>query len=333
MNAQGEQFVLNSSQKVWSMVLAAGDGTRLAALTTDAAGNAVPKQFCSLRGANSLLQGALGRGAHVAAPERVCTIVAEKHRRHWRPMLTGMAPDNIVVQPRNCGTANGILLALLSILNRDPLAHIVFLPADHYVQDEAALALGLERMVTQLQQEPGKLLLLGITPEEADPELGYIVPGERVAGGMHAVTRFVEKPPVERAQALLREGALWNSFIFAAQGATLLGLMRERLPEIVDAMETALARDGMQPGGMALRTLYERLPDVDFSRGIVQGAEQRLRVVGAAPCGWTDLGTPRRVVETLRRQRPAPAPWRRPIPIAPALVTLASQRALLQLAG
>ena len=297
------------------------------------AGNAVPKQFCSLRGANSLLQGALGRGAHVAAPERVCTIVAEKHRRHWRPMLTGMAHDNIVVQPRNCGTANGILLALLSILNRDPLAHIVFLPADDYVQDEAALALGLEQMVTQLQQEPGKLLLLGITPEEADPELGYIVPGERVAGGIHAVTRFVEKPPVERAQALLREGALWNSFIFAAQGATLLGLMRERLPEIVDAMETALARDGMQPGGMALRTLYERLPDVDFSRGIVQGAEQRLRVVGTAPCGWTDLGTPRRVVETLRRQRPAATPWRRPIPIAPALVTLASQRALLQLAG
>ena len=38
MNAQGEQFVLNSSQRVWSMVLAAGDGTRLAALTTDAGG-------------------------------------------------------------------------------------------------------------------------------------------------------------------------------------------------------------------------------------------------------------------------------------------------------
>ena len=322
-----------SNQKVWSMVLAAGDGTRLAALTTDAEGNAVPKQFCSLTGESSLLQDALGRSAHVAAPERVCTIVAEKHRRHWLPMLTRMLSDNIVVQPRNCGTANGILLALLSILNRDPLAHIVFLPADHYVQDEAVLALGLEQMMDHLHSLPGQLLLLGITPEEADPELGYIVPGDRVANGMHSVTRFVEKPHVERAQTLLREGALWNSFIFAAQGAALLGLMRERLPETVDAMETALARDSMQPGGSALRTLYEQLPDVDFSRVIVQGAERQLRVVGTAPCGWTDLGTPKRVVETLRRQRPASAPWGRSIHMSAALVTLAGERALLQMAG
>jgi mannose-1-phosphate guanylyltransferase len=325
--------VLHNNQKVWSMVLAAGDGTRLATLTTDAAGNAVPKQFCSLTGESSLLQGALGRGAQVAAPKRVCTIVAEKHQRHWRQMLTHMAPENIVVQPRNRGTANGILLALLSILNRDPLAHIVFLPADHYVQDETVLALGLEQMTMQLQHQPGKLLLLGITPDEVDPELGYIVPGERVAPGMHAVTRFVEKPPVDRAQALLRDGALWNSFIFAAQGAALLGLIRERYPEIVDAMETALVRDSMQAGGVALRALYEQLPEIDFSRAIVQGAEQRLRVVGTAPCGWTDLGTPKRVVETLRRQRPVPAPWRRPVQISPALLTLASQCALLQLAG
>jgi mannose-1-phosphate guanylyltransferase len=325
--------VLNRNQTIWSMVLAAGDGTRLAALTTDAAGNAVPKQFCSLAGEGSLLQGALGRGAQVAAHERVCTIVAEKHRHHWRPMLGGLSPDNIVVQPRNCGTATGILLALLRILNRDPLAHIVFLPADHYVQDEAALALGLTQLVDHLQAQPGKLLLLGITPEEADPELGYIVPGQRVGSAMHAVTRFVEKPQPERAQALLREGALWNSFIFAARGASLLGLMRERLPETVDAMETALARDAMHSGGSALRTLYERLPEVDFSRAIVEGAEAQLRVVKSAPCGWTDLGTPKRVVETLRRQRPAVAPWRRAIQMPPALVTLASQRALLQLAG
>ncbi len=325
--------MLNSSQKLWSMALAAGDGTRLAALTTDSAGNAVPKQFCSLAGGSSLLQGAMGRGAHLAAPERVCTIVAEKHRRHWRPMLRRMAPDNIVVQPRNRGTANGVLLALLSILDRDPLAHMVFLPADHYVQDEATLALGLEQLVEHLQRQPTQLLLLGITPDEADPELGYIVPGERLGERMHSVTRFVEKPPVERAQALLREGALWNSFIFAAQGAALLGLIRERHPEIVDAMETALARDVVQPGGAALQALYERLPDVDFSCAIVEGAEQRLRVVGTAPCGWTDLGTPRRVVETLRRQRPAPAPRRRSIHMPPALVTLASPRALLQMAG
>jgi len=284
--------VTNGNERVWSIVLAAGDGRRLAALTTDAQGNAVPKQFCS---------------------------------------FAGMHAGNVIVQPRNCGTANGILLALLGILNRDPLAHVVFLPADHYVQDEATMATGLEQMVEHLQRHSGHLVLLGIKPDEADPELGYILPGAGLAPGLHAVTRFVEKPTAERAHSLLREGALWNSFIFAVQGATLLGLIRERLPDIVDAMETALARDAVQREGRALQALYEQLPDVDFSRVIVQGAEERLRVVGTEPCGWTDLGTPKRVIETLRRGRPAPAPWRRSIHMPPALVTLASQRALLQM--
>jgi mannose-1-phosphate guanylyltransferase len=325
--------VKNSHQNIWSMVLAAGDGTRLAALTTGADGNPVPKQFCSLTGEGSLLQGALDRGMQVALRERVCTIVSEQHRRHWQPMLAALPQENIIVQPRNCGTANGVLLSLLCTLNRDPLAKIVFLPADHYVQDEDALASGLGQLVEQLGRHSDELLLLGIEPDEADPELGYIVPGQRVAPGVHDVVRFVEKPSVERARMLLQDGAMWNSFIFAAQGATLLGLMRERMPIEVDAMETALARDALHPGSAALAHLYERLSPVDFSHAIVQGAEQRLRVIGTAPCGWTDLGTPQRVIETLRRQRPAVSSWRRAIDMRSAVVNLASQRALLQLAG
>ena len=325
--------MLNGTHGVWSMVLAAGDGTRLAALTVDSQGQSVPKQFCSLRGKSSLLQGALGRAAHVAAPERVCTIVADKHRRHWEPMLKGLPPENIVVQPRNCGTATGILLSVLAILDRDPLARIVFLPADHYVQDEAALAAALDMMVAQLRRHEDQLLLLGIKPEEADAELGYIVPGPQGASGVHAVAHFVEKPSVERARSLLGEGALWNSFIFAVHGATLLGLMRERMPDTVRAMETALARDAIHRGGGALEALYRELPQLDFSREIVQGAEDRLRVVASAPCGWTDLGTPKRVIETLRRQRPTRTSWRRAIAMAPAVVSLAKQRVLLQMVG
>jgi mannose-1-phosphate guanylyltransferase len=45
----------------WAVVLAAGDGRRLAKLTSDGRGGAVPKQFCSLHGAGSLLYRALQR--------------------------------------------------------------------------------------------------------------------------------------------------------------------------------------------------------------------------------------------------------------------------------
>ncbi|MFY4731260.1 hypothetical protein, partial [Nitrospira sp. BLG_2] len=39
----------------------------------------------------------------------------------------------------------------------------------------------------------------------------------------------------------------------------------------------------------------------DFSREILQGDGVALRVLCVPPCGWTDLGTPRRVIECLER--------------------------------
>src|SRR3974390_3822598 len=117
-----------SHQHTWALVLAAGDGARLRSLTTDASGTAIPKQFCSLHGGNSLLLDTLRRARGFAARNRIGAVVAEAHRRWWASDLCSLNRPNIIVQPANRGTANGILLPLLSILAQDPLAKIVFLP-------------------------------------------------------------------------------------------------------------------------------------------------------------------------------------------------------------
>lgn len=314
-------------QRTWAIVLAAGDGTRLATLTRDDQGNAVPKQFCSLSGGRSLLDEALQRAKHVAPRERTCAIVAASHEHYWRRALWSLPSSNVIVQPRNCGTAIGILYATLSILARDPLARIVFLPADHYVRDETTLAATLRRTATSLTREPSNLVLIGIEPDEVDPELGYIVPGARVDGGLQTVGRFVEKPDAGAARDLIARGAVWNSFIFAAQGAALIGEVRRHLPAIVADMETALARDARLGGTRhAIEELYESLPSVDFSRVVLQGAEGSLRLVTAPACGWSDLGTPRRVADALLRLRDEPT---RAVPSRivsmPAFVNLAAQ--------
>ena len=59
-------------QHTWAVVLAAGDGKRLSALTADSEGTPVPKQFCSLNGGESLLQEALQRAKRIVPLERVC---------------------------------------------------------------------------------------------------------------------------------------------------------------------------------------------------------------------------------------------------------------------
>jgi mannose-1-phosphate guanylyltransferase len=298
---------MRETNSVWPLVLAAGEGSRLQALTTTDSGMSVPKQFCSLFDGPTLLHEALRRADSLADESRMCVIVAEQHRQWWPEALAALPDRNVIVQPCNRGTAIGILLPLLQILERDRHAQLVLLPSDHAVCQEAVLTDALRAALARLSSRPGEPVLMGIVPEEVDPELGYIVPGERDGQGARTVVRFVEKPPLAQARELIGAGALWNTFIVAAAGQALLNLLRARIGDIVSAMEAAIARDRAHPHAGALAALYERLPSVDFSRDIVAGQEATLRVLAVPPCGWSDLGTPQRVAEALRR-RPQSAP-------------------------
>jgi mannose-1-phosphate guanylyltransferase len=295
--------------QTWAIVLAGGEGTRLKSLTMDEVGQNVPKQYCSLRSGPSLLNEALRRGEMVASLARVCTVVAQQHRRWWARSLAGLPPGNVIAQPQNRGTANGMLLALACVLERDPLANVVVLPSDHHVRDETLLCETLQRVVRALRTDEARVVLLGVAPENVDPELGYIVPTQRAGDSPVRVRKFVEKPSPREAAALIAEGALWNAFIVAAQARSLLDLICDRDAAAVKKMRAAWRRDvPAASAGSAVAELYGTLPSLDFSRDIAEGRESLLSVVQVPPCGWSDLGTPERVAQALRRPAPVGAP-------------------------
>ncbi|MFI4889432.1 MAG: sugar phosphate nucleotidyltransferase [Steroidobacterales bacterium] len=284
----------------WALVLAAGEGSRLRSLTTTDAGTSIPKQFCSLRDGPSLVQEALVRAQMLTLPRNVCAIVAAQHERWWLPQLASLPAANIFVQPLNRGTANGILLPLLLLLERDPGARVVLLPSDHHVQDEAILARSMRKATEQLHRGADEVLLLGLEPDEADPQLGYIVPDHGGSQGNLRVVQFVEKPTTMQARQLISHGALWNTFIVASTARALLKLLLRSVPGIVKAMQTAVRQDLQSHGkSRAVAQLYDRLPGVDFSRDILAEQFPFLRVLAVPPCGWSDLGTPERVERAL----------------------------------
>jgi mannose-1-phosphate guanylyltransferase len=297
----------------WALVLAAGEGSRLRALTTQPCGTPVPKQFCSLNGERSLLEDAMQRARSQVAPERVCAIVAQQHHRWWSAMepLTELPRRNLIVQPRNRGTAIGILYSLIHILSQDPDAHVLLLPSDHFVADESILQRALRQAIEHVEHDPAQPVLLGLQPEEPDSELGYIVPGAATAFGARTVTRFLEKPELTAAAQIVRAGGLWNTFIIAASARSLLNLFLPRFAPTVMEMQvivgSALQNKLVGAGWPAIVDMYTRLPDLDFSRDVLEGRETTLSVVSVPPCGWSDLGTPHRVGETLRRLPGQPA--------------------------
>ena len=276
----------------WALVLAGGEGSRLHGLTRNVHGVVVPKQFCSLQGGPSLLQEALQRAATVAPMQRLCTVVAAQHRQWWTSMLGNLPRQNVIVQPHNRGTAHGILLPLLRIADLDPAATVVLLPADHHLRNEEIMIESLREAAALASAQPDSIYLLGIEPEEPDPELGYILPAARSRKPAE-VLQFIEKPAPAHARALIEQGALWNSFIMAASVRALLNLFDGAFETASRAMQTL--------EGAQLDEAYQHLRPVDFSRDVLSGNERALRVLPVPQCGWSDLGTASRVESTLRR--------------------------------
>jgi mannose-1-phosphate guanylyltransferase len=210
--------------------------------------------------------------------------------------------ENLFVQPMNRGTAIGILLPLLQILHRDPGASLVVLPSDHYVRNEAVLASCLHTAMRQIEHCNDRIVLLGLTPEEADPELGYIVPIGEGGPAAREVSQFIEKPSAANAKVLIERGGLWNSFIFAAHGQTLLRAFEARCLDIVTSLhEVITSRGDEETKRKHLAAVYECMPCLDFSRDVLETSLRYLTVSAVPPCGWSDLGTPRRVAETFTR--------------------------------
>jgi mannose-1-phosphate guanylyltransferase len=298
----------------WALVLAAGEGSRLRGLTRNEHGVIVPKQFCSLQGGPCLLQEALQRATAVAPLQRVCSVVAEQHRQWWTPILSYLPERNVITQPYNRGTAYGVLLPLLRIVERDPDAVVVLLPADHYLRDEETMVSSLQHAAELATSDRGSIYLLGMEPDAPDTELGYILPTSRSRTGAVDVLRFIEKPNEIRARVLLDQGALWNVFIMAASVRTLLSLFDAGYAATIAAMR------GFE--GANLEAVYRDLKIVDFSREVLQGKESIMKVLTVPRCGWTDLGTPERVgliLEQLAASELASLPY------FPAHVSLADQ--------
>lgn len=293
----------------WALVLGAGDGTRLSGLTTRG-GVSVPKQFCLFNGGPSLLQAAVRRATRVVSPERILAVVASRHRPWWERDLAALPASNIVVQPNNRGTAAGVLLPLAVLRARDPQARVAILPSDHYVEDERVIATELHRAFQLVDREPDAIALLGIEPDAPDSGYGWIVPGERAAGGVRSVRAFVEKPDEDPARELLARGGVWNSFLVVAGVETLWRLYERRLPALLGRFRSVSGVSGaLDPS--RLEELYADLPSHDFSRELLQGSEASLRLVNVPRCGWNDLGTPARLAACIdqlpphRRVRPS----------------------------
>jgi mannose-1-phosphate guanylyltransferase len=274
-------------RSIWVVVLAGGDGQRLRALTTNSRGITTPMQYCSLNGGRSLLQSSLQRALAVTSRERIVTVVAEAHRGWWEHEFVAQSRSPVVVEPRNRGTGFGVLLPLLVIAKSDPEAVIVFIPSDHYVEQEEVLAEYLREAVAPAVTDSDKLTLLGMSPNAPDSGFGYLSPAPDSGFGMRPVLEFV-----------------WNSGIVAGRISQFMELYPQHARPMISDLQAIVARwPDTRTHSAELASLYARHPALDFAGDMLQKCPRRLQFINVPPCGWNDVGTPERLAEILRGWR------------------------------
>ncbi|HET7041747.1 MAG TPA: sugar phosphate nucleotidyltransferase, partial [Gemmatimonadales bacterium] len=125
------------------------------------------------------------------------------------------------------------------------------------------------------------LVTVGIVPTRPETGYGYIVPGAPLHDGARRVSRFTEKPDASTATQLIKQGALWNSGLFAWTA--------RRLRAEVDAHAGEL-----RPGLAALDRgdvagFFAALTPVSIDVGVLERSDRVAVVPGRF--AWDDVGT------------------------------------------
>jgi mannose-1-phosphate guanylyltransferase len=291
----------------WAVLLAGGDGSRLRDLTVRIAGDDRPKQFCPIIGAESLLRQTRSRLDPLFPGDRQVFVVSRAHERYYNNELADAKDSLVIAQPMNRGTAIGIIVALVQVMQADPDAIVGFFPCDHHFSDDESFRSTVRAATAGAEQFPQSLVIVGAEAEYAETEYGWIEPGpvvlETQAKPLCRVNRFWEKPTLPKARALLESGCLWNTFVTIGSAATFFELVCSEVPEVVLSVARALADSDLTP-------TYSRLPIVDFSRDVLTHQANRLLVLRDAGSGWADLGSPNRVFGLLAKDVNPPAWFR-----------------------
>lgn len=258
------------------VLLSGGSGKRLWPLSN----NARSKQFLPLLEKED--------GTMESMVQRVVRQVREAHLTDDITLATNASQLDIIInqlgdsvsvvtEPERRDTFPAIALAsgYLKLKKGCPDDEVVvIMPCDPFT--EAGYFETIGRMVKCVEADVAELVLMGITPTYPSEKYGYVVPvtDNLMAEGSMAVSKFTEKPNVDRAKELLGMGALWNGGVFAFR----LGYMMEIAQRYVKA-------DSFEE----MRSRYSEFPKISFDYEVAEKADS----VAVLPYSgqWKDLGT------------------------------------------
>mgnify|MGYP001819805164 CR=1 FL=1 len=261
----------------FAVVLAGGIGSRFwPASTPDR-----PKQLLALAGDAPLIVETVRRAESLVPPERVRLLTGRDLVAPFQSVLPDYPDERFWVEPEARGTGPALAWAAARIESEAPGAMMISLHADHLIRPVSEFAQTIDRALDAAATR-GSLVCLGVTPTRPESGYGYIEVGETVGDGLHAVSKFVEKPDADTAGVYVESGRhLWNTGIFVWRAADFLAAVEHCCEEIAPALPV-LARDGVE-------SFFADVPHISVDVGVLERATNVDTAV--ATFEWDDVGT------------------------------------------
>jgi mannose-1-phosphate guanylyltransferase len=271
--------------ELWAVILAGGIGSRFWPLSSPER----PKQVLALVSESPLIAETVSRLEPIVPVERILVVTSQDIAGQIRAAIPNVPEKNLLIEPRPLGTAASLTWAAGEIRHRaGPESVFCCLHADLAVAFVDAFRHVL-REAARIAASSDVLVAVGINSTRAETGFGYLVPGLPLnvdlplsEGGACQVISFEEKPARPRAEALLREGALWNSGIFVWRTKVVLDDIARYCAEVSGSLDCLDTRDH--------DTFVRQVRSISIERGLLERCQNRL-VVLPGEFGWDDVGT------------------------------------------
>jgi mannose-1-phosphate guanylyltransferase len=272
-------------EELWAVILAGGIGSRFWPLSSSHR----PKQVLALVSERPLIAESVARLEGLVPHERILVVTSHDIAPQIRAAIPMIPEANVLVEPRPLGTAAAVVWAAGEIRHRaGPDALFCCMHADLAVAFVDAFR-HVVREAARVAATDDNLVAIGVHTTRAETAFGYLMPGMPLradnplsAGGACHVISFEEKPARPRAEALVREGALWNSGIFVWRTRVILAAMAQHCVELGESIATLDTRDQ--------DTFVGAVKSVSIERGLFERCSGGLVVV-PGDFGWDDVGT------------------------------------------
>lgn len=282
----------------YAMIMAGGSGTRLWPMSRDGQ----PKQLIKFihQGGKtvSLLELAADRASELVPTDKQYICTGERYRSQIREGLPSFDDAHILGEPQPRDTVNAVAFAAAVFAKEDPDAVFSVLTADQLIEPADVFNSAMDLGYKLAEEDPSRLITFGIKPDHAATGYGYIEHGQAIEGTdgqAFKVARFIEKPPLEKAEAYFNSGRYdWNAGMFVFHAGTFLKLYERFMPSNAALIKELAEAWGTDRQQAVLDDIYPKLEKTSVDYGVMEPAanESDVSIVGVKmEITWLDVGS------------------------------------------